>query len=74
MIYFSSKKYCFSLELSFYPIKKLFIEKKIPLSERELIFVVADDTGVLFVEGFGADERVLNDPDDERIAVAVKNI
>jgi tRNA(Ile)-lysidine synthase len=55
-------------------LKKLFIEKKIPLSERELIFVVADDTGVLFVEGFGADERVLNDPGDERIAVAVKNI
>ena len=55
-------------------LKKLFIEKKIPLSERELVFVVADEKGVLYVDGFGTDERVLSDPDDERIALAVRNI
>ncbi len=55
-------------------LKKLFIEKKIPLSERELVFVAADDNGVLFVDGFGTDERVLCSPGEEALVMAVKNI
>ena len=55
-------------------LKKLFIEKKIPLSERELIFVAADDNGVLCVEGLGTDERVKCSPGEETLALAVKNI
>ncbi len=39
-------------------LKKLFIEYKIPSFERESIVVLADDNGVVWVEGFGVDERV----------------
>ncbi len=39
-------------------LKKLFNEEKIPLEHRDKIFVIADDKGVIWVSGFGADERV----------------
>lgn len=39
-------------------LKKLFIEEKIPIENRNKIAVLADDKGVFFVEGFGIDERV----------------
>ncbi len=38
-------------------LKKLFIEEKIPAEERNSVAVVADDEGVLWVEGLGAARR-----------------
>ncbi len=38
-------------------LKKLFIDGKIPKNEREKIPVITDGDNVLFVYGFGADER-----------------
>ena len=35
-------------------LKKLFIDKKIPAEQRDLIPVIADQIGVLSVYGFGA--------------------
>jgi tRNA(Ile)-lysidine synthase len=35
-------------------LKKLFIDRKIPASRRNRIPVLADDGGVLWVHGFGA--------------------
>jgi len=40
-------------------LKKLFNEEKIPVDRRELQAVMADEQGVIWVEGFGADSRVL---------------
>ncbi|MCI8622395.1 MAG: tRNA lysidine(34) synthetase TilS [Provencibacterium sp.] len=40
------------------PLKKLFNEYHIPPEERLAILVCADDKGVFWVEGFGADARV----------------
>ena len=36
-------------------VKKLMIDRKIPASRRHLIPIVADDTGILGIYGFGAD-------------------
>ncbi len=38
-------------------LKKLFIEEKIPAEKRNSVMVVADDKGVLWVEGLGAARR-----------------
>lgn len=38
-------------------LKKLFNEQKIPIENRNKIAVLHDDDGVLWVEGFGTDER-----------------
>ena len=38
-------------------LKKLFIEEKIPAEERSSVAVIADDEGVLWVEGLGAARR-----------------
>ena len=38
-------------------LKKLFSEAGIPVSERQRILVISDENGVLWVEGFGSDER-----------------
>jgi tRNA(Ile)-lysidine synthase len=40
-------------------LKKLFIEEKIPVWERENRLVLADEQGVLWVEGIGCDMRAL---------------
>ena len=42
-------------------LKKLFIDRKIPAAERMLIPVVADESGVLGVYGFGANKERLAD-------------
>ena len=47
-------------------LKKLFNEN-IPLEERHKIAVLSDDDGVIYVEGFGADERVSADKNTKRI-------
>lgn len=38
-------------------LKKLFIEEKIPAEERDSVAVIADEEGVLWVEGLGAAKR-----------------
>ena len=38
-------------------LKKLFIEEKIPAEERNSVAIIADDEGVLWVEGLGAARR-----------------
>lgn len=40
-------------------LKKLCSEEKVPLEKREMLAVLADSGGVLWVEGFGADSRAL---------------
>lgn len=47
-------------------LKKLFNEN-IPLENRHKIAVLSDDEGVIFVEGFGADERACVDENTKRI-------
>ncbi len=42
-------------------LKKLFNESDMPAELRERLFVLSDDNGVLWVENFGVDERVLVD-------------
>lgn len=48
-------------------LKKLFIEDKIPLYLRDSIPVIADDNGVVWVYGYGADKRVLPDGETRSI-------
>lgn len=50
-------------------LKKLFNEMKIPTAERDLIPVIADDEGVVFVYSVGADKRVVLDRDSKNAAV-----
>ena len=38
-------------------LKKLFIEEKIPAEERNSVAIIADDKGVLWIEGLGAARR-----------------
>lgn len=52
-------------------LKKLFIEEKIPKEKRNSILVIADDRGVIWIEGFGADKRARLD-EGTKTAVAVK--
>ncbi len=47
-------------------LKKLYNES-IPLDNRYKTVVLSDDNGVIFVEGFGADERVSSDENTKRI-------
>ena len=55
-------------------LKKLFIDRKIPASQRELIPVVADDAGVLGVYGIGVNlDRVPADLPAVRIRVEIIN-
>ena len=54
-------------------LKKLFNEVKIPVCRRELIAVAADDAGVVWVEGIGADRRVAPDENTVRCIRIRKN-
>lgn len=47
-------------------LKKLFNEN-IPLEDRHKVAVLSDEDGVIFVHGFGADERVCVDENTKRI-------
>ena len=40
-------------------LKKLFNEKKIPAEKRNGVVILADDSGVLWVEGYGCDRRAM---------------
>ena len=48
-------------------LKKLFNESKLPLSERGSRLILADEAGVLFVEGFGPDRRCAPDCHTQRL-------
>lgn len=50
-------------------LKKLFIEERIPQSKRQLIPVIADDTGVLAVYGIGTDQRACAAPDAKALEI-----
>ncbi|MGX8699107.1 MAG: tRNA lysidine(34) synthetase TilS, partial [bacterium] len=50
-------------------LKKLFIEKKIPLRQRESLPVIRDERGVLAVLGIGCDVRVRANPGEEVITL-----
>ena len=49
-------------------LKKLFIEEKIPFEKRNSVTVIADDDGVLWVEGLGASRRARISESTEKIA------
>ena len=51
------------------PLKKLWNEAKTPQQQRWRSAVLSDSDGVVWVEGFGADRRVL--PDDGSKTVAL---
>ncbi|HPP67833.1 MAG TPA: tRNA lysidine(34) synthetase TilS [Clostridiales bacterium] len=48
-------------------LKKLYSENKLPQSLREINPIIADDEGVVFVNGFGADERCAADNNSKKI-------
>lgn len=48
-------------------LKKLFCEDSLPLNEREKIPVISDDFGVVWVLGYGCDNRCKTDVDSKRI-------
>lgn len=49
-------------------LKKLFIEEKIPAEERNSIAVIADDEGVLWIEGLGSAKRARTTKDTVNVA------
>lgn len=54
-------------------LKKLFIDRKIPAAQRDLVPVIADDAGVLAVAGIGCNlERLSFEPDAVRIQIQQK--
>ena len=55
-------------------LKKLFIEKKIPVRKRAFIPVISDDEGVLGVYGIGAGERASPEPGDSVIQLIFEEI
>jgi tRNA(Ile)-lysidine synthase len=48
-------------------LKKLFIDEKIPVWEREKRWILADQKGILWVEGVGLDARCLPDLNTENV-------
>ncbi|MCL2508649.1 MAG: tRNA lysidine(34) synthetase TilS [Oscillospiraceae bacterium] len=48
-------------------LKKLLNEKKIPPARRDGVVLLADESGVLWVEGYGCDERVRITDDTRRV-------
>jgi tRNA(Ile)-lysidine synthase len=53
-------------------LKKLFAEKRLPLSERDGVPVIADEKGVIAVFGFGVAERCRAEEGSEVIKIEVK--
>lgn len=53
-------------------LKKLFIEKRIPLRKRPLVPVLSDQNGVLGVYGIGADQRGSPDIGDEVLEIIIE--
>ena len=55
-------------------LKKLFIEKRIPQSERAAIPVIADEKGVIGIYGIGSDVRTKCRPGDSVLKITFKEI
>ncbi len=53
-------------------LKKLFNESDLSAEQKQKLWVLADDNGVLWVESFGADERVLVD-ENTKCAIMINN-
>jgi tRNA(Ile)-lysidine synthase len=53
-------------------LKKLFIEKRIPLRKRPIVPVFADSNGVLAIYGIGADKRVSPDIGDDVLEIIIE--
>ena len=51
------------------PLKKMWIDAKIPQTERWKAAVLSDSTGVLWAEGFGCDRHAAPDEQSRRIAL-----
>lgn len=54
-------------------LKKLFNELAIPPEKRNALVILADETGVLLVEGIGVDSRVMPDSDTENVMIVKIN-
>ncbi len=48
-------------------LKKLFNERKIPPHQRDKIFIISDENGIVWVEGFGVAERCAVDENTKNI-------
>ena len=55
-------------------LKKLFIEKKIPMRKRALIPVICDDLGVLGIYDIGAGDRAIPEPGDLTVSINIEKI
>jgi len=55
-------------------LKKLFIEKRIPLRKRALIPVICDDEGVLGIYRIGVSDRAVPEPGDPAVMVSFEEI
>ena len=55
-------------------LKKLFIERRIPIGKRELIPVLADEDGVLAVYGIGMGDRAVPEPGDLAFQISFEEI
>ena len=55
-------------------LKKLFIEKKIPMRKRALIPIICDDEGVLGVYGLGIGDRAIPNSGDAIIQIDFEEI
>lgn len=55
-------------------LKKLFIDKKIPVGNRSMIPVIADSAGVLAIPGIGCDARMYPDNGSSVLKVTVEEI
>ncbi len=53
-------------------LKKLLIDKKIPLEKRKNILVVLDETGIVFVEGIGVSKNKVAQKGKREIAINIR--
>ena len=63
---------CLSRKQGRKSLKKLFIEKKIPAFERELVPVIADEETVLAVVSLGQEATLAAEKSEAAIMIAVK--
>ena len=55
-------------------LKKLFIEKRVPVRKRSLIPVICDDEGVLGIYGLGVGDRAIPEPGDSAVLIMFEEI